>query len=111
MKLELCPISWIFKFSNFRIFQYFTLFAHFSPEPDFSRICGFRNKLDNNKMLHFRPFLAKTLDSIFLQKSKNLIFGLFGIQIPKFGHLGNFPEKSGSVTFLRLWSSNFMKKP
>ena len=49
-----------------------------SREPDFSQKRGFRRKLDNNKTLHFMPFLAKTNDSIFHKRPKTLILGTFG---------------------------------
>ena len=49
-----------------------------SREPEFSRTWGLHRKLDNNKMLHFWPFIAKTNYSNLRKSSKTLILGTFG---------------------------------
>ena len=54
--------------------HFWTLFSHKSREREFSQIWGLRRKLANHKTLHFRPFLAKTNNSIFPQKSQKLYF-------------------------------------
>ena len=47
-------------------------------EPEFSQTCGFREKSDNNSTLHFRPFPAKTNDSILRKSQKSPFLGHFG---------------------------------
>ena len=74
-----------------------------SRKQEFSQIWDFCRKLANHNTLRFRSFLAKTNDSI-LHKSKKKLF------LSLFEKMRNFPKKSGSVTFLRLWSLNFMQK-
>ena len=81
-----------------------------SREQEFSQIWDLLRKLANHKSLHFRSFLAKTNDSIFRKNPKTLFLGHFGPFFAHFLENENFPEKSGSVTFLRLWSLNFMQK-
>ena len=49
-----------------------------SREPDFSQTCGFRRMIENHNIFHFKPFLAKTNDSIFHKSPKTLILGTFG---------------------------------
>ena len=56
-----------------------------SREREFSQIWDLRRKLANHKTLHFRPFLAKTNDSIFRKNPKTLFLGLFGrLLLPNF---------------------------
>ena len=81
-----------------------------SREREFSQIWDFRRKLANHNTLHFRSFLAKTNDSIFRKSPKTLIFCPFLDPFCPFLGKWEFPEKSGSVTFLHLWSLNFMQK-
>ena len=59
-------------------FDWSRTFQPKSREPDFSQTWGLRRKLDNNKMLHFRPLLAKTNDSILHKSPKKPILGTFG---------------------------------
>ena len=86
------------------------ILPHFTP---FFQMCDFREKLYNNNRHHFRPFSAKSLDSIFFKSPKTSFLGYFGLfwaQIPKKRLNEHFSEKSGSVTFLPLWSPNFMQE-
>ena len=54
-----------------------------SREPEFSQTWGLHKKLDNNKTLHFRIFLATPNESILHKWQKNpnfgLILGTFGL--------------------------------
>ena len=54
-----------------------------SREWEFSQICNLRRKLANHKTLHFRPFLAKTNDSIFHKSPKTLFLPFLGPLCPK----------------------------
>ena len=80
-------------------------FAHKFREWEFSQIWNWCRKRANHNVLHLRPFLAKTNDSIFHKSPKPLFLGLFGPFFPEI-----FSEKSGSVTFEYLWTPNFMQK-
>jgi len=53
---------------------------------------------------------AKTNDQILKYFWKTPILGHFGPFLPKLGQTRFFRGKSGSVTFQRLWSPNFMQK-
>ena len=44
------------------------------------------------------------------KRSKESIFGPFWALFAQIWANGIFPEKSGSVTFLRLWTPNFMQE-
>ena len=68
-------------------------FAHKSRELRFSQICDLCRKLANHKTLHFRPFLAKTIDSIFHKSPKTLILPF----------LGPFCPKSREREFSKIW--------
>ena len=46
-------------------------------EPDFSRICRFREKLKYLEFFRFKPFPAKSNDSIFLKMPKTFKNGHF----------------------------------
>ena len=46
-------------------------------EPDFSRICRFREKLKNDDFLRFKAFPAKSNDSIFLKMPKPSKMAIF----------------------------------
>ena len=56
------------------------------------------------------------MDSIFVKSPKTLFLAHFDPLLSKNGEIGFFPknrifpEKSGSVTYLRLWIPNFMQK-
>ena len=94
---------------NFRpFFRLLPILPHFGH---FCQIWLFREKFYNSIMHHFRPFPAKSLDSILFKSPKTSFLGYFGLfwaQIPKNGPNGIFFEKSGFVTFLHLWPPNFM---
>ena len=77
-----------------------------SREREFSQIWDLRRKLANHNKLHFRSFLAKSNDSILRNFVQKPYFWAFS----HFRENENFPEKSGPVTFLHLWSLNFMQK-
>ena len=72
--------------------SHFCPFCPFSREPDFSRTCGFREKLDNNKALRFRTFPAKSNDSIFHKSPKTLFLCHFGPKCPNFGRTRIFQK-------------------
>ena len=53
------------------------------------------------------------MDKIFGKSQKNSFsgyFGLFWAHLAQFGHNEIFSKKSGSITFLPLWSPNFMQE-
>ena len=50
-------------------------FTHFTP---FCQMCDFREKLYNNNRHHFRPFSAKSWDSIFFKSPKTSFLGYLG---------------------------------
>ena len=88
----------------------FDPFGPLTWERDFSRACGFRRKLRNIMFFHFKHKKVHINGLDFQQNCKNPILGLIW---PLFGQKqGNriFPEKLGSVTFLHLWTPNFMQK-
>ena len=45
-----------------------------------------------------------------VQNVQNLIFGLFWALFAQIWKNGGFAEKSGSVTFVPIWSPNIMEK-
>ena len=66
---------------------------HLTSFWEFSRICGFREKLYNNNKHRFRSFSAKSNDSIFFKS-------------PKTSFLGHFGPKTSFNLILRLFSKN-----
>ena len=87
--------------SNIVYFWYiFGHFIHFTP---FCQMCDFREKLYNNNRHHFRPFSAKSLDSIFFKSLKTSFLGYFGLfwaHLAQFGHKPDFFQKCYSRRIL-----------
>ena len=60
--------------------------------------------------LNFMQKIRKILRADFEKIIKESIFEAIWTVLPKFWENQIFSEKSGSVTFLQLWSPNFMQK-
>ena len=89
-------------------------FLAITRERRFCWTCGFHQKIElvNTFRLNIIWTTSSCLD--FLQKciksEKKSFLGYFGPFMPKYGQMGGFAEKSGSVTFFPLWSPNIMEK-
>ena len=79
-------------------------------ELEFSQTCGFCRIVKNIILNDFREKKVHINGQNFRKNPKNPIFGPILALSPKFWENQSFPEKSGSVTFLHLWSPNFMQK-
>ena len=80
-------------------------FPHISQERGFSRTLGLRRKMDNNKTLRFRPFPAKTNDTI-LRKSPKTYFWR---KPPNWVGTGFLLKIRALELFLHLLSPNFIQ--
>ena len=75
--------------------QFWAILGPFCPiwaKPDFSQTCGWYPVTPHHMMLTFRPFLAKTNDSILRNYRKSPFSGHFGHFLPKFGQTRFFPQ-------------------
>ena len=63
---------------RFLQFDWLISFLAITWDPDFYHTCGFRRMIENHNIFHFKPFLAKTNDSIFHKSPKTQNLGTFG---------------------------------
>ena len=79
-------------------------FFKISREPDMPQTCGFRWIMQDTELNKFRELQKDSYSSFREKYEKPHFLALF----PLFPKIGNFSEKSGFVTFLKILTLNIM---
>ena len=74
-----------------------------SQERNFPRTRGLRGRIDNNKTLRFRPFSAKTNDSVVRKSLKTLFWTHFRCKPPNWGRIGFLLKIRALSLFYIYW--------